>query len=68
MKEGWSPWKCLKLPIQAYLEILFPATPIRYRYIKLIVNDTYEYYYPGVDENNGKYISIQELEVYVKKD
>lgn len=80
-KDRWS-WPCSNINYEgrmeslemleatdpAYLEILFPATPIRYRYIKLIVNDTYEYYYPGVDENNGKYISIQELEVYVKKD
>ncbi|WP_294140146.1 DUF4959 domain-containing protein [uncultured Sanguibacteroides sp.] len=52
----------------AYIEVLFSANPTRYRYIKLIVNDTFEYYYPGVDENNDKYVSIQELEVYVKKD
>lgn len=52
----------------AYLEILFPATPERYRYLKFIVHDTFDYRYPGLSPNIDNYFTIQELEVYVKKD
>ncbi|PXZ44491.1 hypothetical protein DMB45_03320 [Sanguibacteroides justesenii] len=58
----------LKAANPAYLEVLFPATPERYRYLKFIVHDTFDYRYPGVSENIDNYFTMQELEVYVKKD
>ena len=55
------------------LELLFPATPQRYRYLRLVVNDTF--YSVGSDgalltedQNEQGYVTMHELEVYVKKD
>ena len=50
----------------AYLEIVFPATPITYRYLKLVINDTFDN--ARGSQNTGKYITMHELEIYVKKE
>ncbi|WP_279090328.1 DUF4959 domain-containing protein [Butyricimonas virosa] len=55
----------------AYIEIIFPAFPITYRYIKFVVEEVFlqPYYNQNpVDYNPSKYVTIHELEVYTKKD
>lgn len=51
-----------------YLEVLFPAMPVTYRYLKLVVEDTFYATYASQDQNTGNYVTMHELEVYVKKD
>lgn len=51
----------------AYLEIIFPAKPVTYRYLKLVINDTFDTASGLGDQNLSKYITMQELEIYVKK-
>lgn len=51
----------------AYFRIIFPASTDRYRYLKVIFNDTYEPVSShDLDFNRTKYVSVHELEVYVK--
>ncbi|WP_455510792.1 DUF4959 domain-containing protein [Butyricimonas paravirosa] len=52
---------------EIYVDIKFLATPQKYRYIKMVVNDTYD---PTTSRNTneGDYFTMHELEVYVKKD
>lgn len=52
---------------EIYVDIKFLASPVKYRYIKMVVNDTYN---PSVSRNTneGDYFTMHELEVYVKKD
>lgn len=57
-----------------YMEISFPATPQRYRYLKIVINDTFVpvlsdgYINTAGDQNPNEYVTMHELEVYVKKD
>ena len=53
---------------QAYLEIVCPPVATTYRYLKVVVNDTFDTEKPYGDQNLGKYITMQELEIYVKKE
>lgn len=54
----------------AYIELLFPCeiNMEKYRYVKLVVNDLFGFYlYPEyTNKNPNKYLSIQEVEIYVK--
>lgn len=50
----------------AYMEIIFPAHPTRYRYLKLVVNDLFDNYTGTGDMNNARYVTMEELEIYVK--
>lgn len=53
----------------AYIEVLFPETATTYRYLKLVVDDTfYANSAAYEDSNSGNYITIHELEIYTKKD
>lgn len=52
----------------AYLEIIFPAQPVTYKYLKLVVNDLFDNYTGMGDMNYSQYFTMQELEVYVKED
>lgn len=52
----------------AYLEIMFPALPTRYRYLKIVVDDTFEPTIGPVNQNSSGYVTMHELEVFVKKD
>lgn len=52
-----------------YLEISFPPTGEEFRYIKIVVNELFDYEwssYYGV--NPGEYITLHEVEVYTNKD
>lgn len=57
-----------------FLELSFPATPQRYRYLRLIVHDTFNPMLPNGewnqagDQNPNEYVTMHELEVYVKQD
>lgn len=53
------------------MEITFPVTPTKYRYLKLVVDEVFiqpNYTSNYVDYNPNKYVTMHELEVYVKKD
>ena len=57
----------------AYMEISFPAeSQTEYRYLKLQINNTYLYQSDDPEElygvNDLEYITMHELEVYIKKD
>ena len=52
------------------LEITFPTSSTTYRYLKLVVEETFMYYlygYNPTDYNPARYVTMHELEVYVKK-
>ena len=85
-KERWD-WRCdqnntedrlgdpeaLNAADPCYMEVSFFASPKRYRYLKIVVNDTFdlgEQYAEFNDElgNPENYVTMHELEVYVKKD
>lgn len=52
-----------------YLEVEIPASAERYRYIRFVINDVFgSTWAVNGDENTSKFISIHELEVFVKKD
>ncbi|WP_270544968.1 DUF4959 domain-containing protein [Butyricimonas paravirosa] len=56
-----------------YMEVSFFASPARYRYLKIVVNDTFELgggyaSLQGDFGNHENYVAMHELEVYVKKD
>lgn len=51
----------------AYLEVIFPAQPTTYKYLKLVVNDLFDNYTNAGDMNSAQYLTMQELEVYVKE-
>ncbi len=53
-----------------YMTVEFPAREITYRYLKFVIEDTF--YNTGrfpdkEDQNVGKYFTLNELEIYVKK-
>lgn len=52
---------------ELYADVMFIATPEKYRYIKMVVNDTFD---PPTSRNTNpnNYFTLHELEVYVKKD
>ena len=57
-----------------FLNLEFPATPQRYRYLQLVIHDTFnpmlssgEWNQAG-DQNPNEYVTMHELEVYVKQD
>ena len=50
-----------------YVDVVFPARAQTYRYLKIIVNDTFKGRNPEIDRNKEKYFTLHELEVYVKK-
>ena len=50
------------------VDIKFLATPVKYRYIKMVVNDTYDNTATSRNTNDADYFTMHELEVYVKKD
>lgn len=52
----------------AYFAIDFPATGETFRYIKIIVKDTYAPTTIFSDKNPNKYVTFHEIEVYTKKD
>jgi lipoprotein len=54
----------------AYLEVAFLYSKTEYRYLKLVVNDVFDLYNSNYQEdypNSSKYVTMHELEVYVKK-
>lgn len=52
-----------------YIEIQFPATSETYRYLKLVIDDTFDIINLALEAPNpAGYITMHELEVYVKKD
>lgn len=62
--------KEIELAEPAYMQMDFPADGEEYRYLKLVIEDTFvgfvgsdPFYY-----NPGGYVTFHELEVYVKKD
>lgn len=58
----------LKAANEIYVDVKFVASPKKYRYIKMVVNDTYDSATTSRNTNSGDYFTMQELEVYVKKD
>ena len=53
---------------EIYVDVKFVASSKKYRYLKMIVNDTYDSATTTRNTNSGDYFTMQELEVYVKKD
>lgn len=49
-----------------YLDVVFGLSDKAYRYLKVVPNQTFDEYY-GSLKNTQQYVSMQELEVYVKK-
>ena len=50
------------------MELVFPAQPTTYKYLKLVINDTFDSYTGAGDPNTAQYVTMQELEIYVKED
>ena len=51
-----------------FVDVLFPVEDNTYRYLKIIVHQTFETKpYPVAMPNTNKYITLHELEVFVKK-
>lgn len=69
-QEGWDITKLEQLEeMEAeYLELFFPALEVEYRYLKIVIGDTYDYIDTVRDWNPQEFVAMQELEVYVKKD
>ena len=64
--------EALEVAEPCYMEVSFFASPARYRYLKIVVNDTFELggefaLLLGYFGNNENYVAMNELEVYVKK-
>lgn len=53
---------------EIYVDVKFVASSKKYRYLKMVVNDTYDSATTSRNTNSGDYFTMQELEVYVKKD
>ena len=52
-----------------YVDIQFPPVNQTYRYLKILVHDTFDTSKEdGINRNLQEYFTLQELEVYVKKD
>lgn len=52
-----------------YVDIQFPPVNNKYRYLKVLVLDTFDTSREdGINRNQQEYFTLQELEVYVKKD
>ena len=52
-----------------YVDIQFPPVNNKYRYLKVLVHDTFDVSKEdGINRNLQEYFTLQELEVYVKKD
>ena len=52
-----------------YVDILFPPQNNTYRYLKIVVHDTFDSSNSfGINYNEEEYFTLHELEVYVKKD
>ena len=62
------PYADLVAAEPAYLEIVCPPMAQAYRYLKLVINDTFDSTSSYGDQNLSKYITMQELEIYVKKE
>lgn len=60
--------KDLGVADEIYIDVKFMASPVKYRYLKMVVNDTYDSATTSRNTNSGNYFTMQELEVYVKKD
>lgn len=58
----------LKAADEIYVDVKFVASSKKYRYLKMVVNDTYDSATTSRNTNSGDYFTMQELEVYVKKD
>ena len=51
-----------------FVDVLFPVEDNTYRYLKIIVHQTFETKpHPVAMPNTNKYITLHELEVFVKK-
>ena len=50
-----------------YLEVLIPASETKYKYLKIVVNDTFRGLNTAGDQNANQYVTMHELEVFVKK-
>lgn len=50
-----------------YVDVVFPAIDNSYRYLKIIVHDTFRVSNSEINKNPKEYFTLQELEVYVKK-
>ena len=51
-----------------YVDIQFPARYDTYRYLKIIVHETFWRTGSEINTNENQYISLHELEIHVKKD
>lgn len=52
-----------------YVDIQFPPQYNTYRYLKIVVHDTFDSTNVfGINYNEKEYFTLHELEVYVKKD
>ena len=79
MKEWWA-YKAVQASNQVntmealdaadpiYVDVELPPTDNAYRYLKFIVHDTFDSTKVGVNSNTMNYFTLQELEVYVKKE
>lgn len=53
----------------AYLEVVIPASEKRYRYLKIVVEDVFSSAKPNFEgDNREEYVTMHELEIYVKKE
>ena len=54
----------------AYLEVVIPASEKRFRYLKIVVEDVFNRTWYNWDEgdNRDEYVTMHELEIYVKKE
>lgn len=52
----------------AYFSVDFPATGETFRYVKIVVEDTYAAMTSYYDQNPNEYVTFHEIEVYTKKD
>lgn len=53
----------------AYMEVSLKAQSTEYRYLKVVVDDVFgsQFSINQDTKNNSKYVTMHELEVYVKK-
>lgn len=51
-----------------YVDVQLPPTSNAYRYLKLVVEDTFDTTKSGMNYNRDEYFTLQELEVFVKKE
>ena len=79
MKEWWA-YKTTQTALQVmtmealeaadpiYVDIELPPSENTYRYLQFIVDDTFDSTRIGINTNTQNYFTLQELEVYVKKE